>query len=367
MTTKRVVGTILIAAAASFLFACGGEKLDLRVKARMGGQPVAQARVTVDKEELGLTGADGVLSKTIKKKPGAEVEVVVSKELTGYRIKPWKNAFLMKLPKSGAVDTYSFDADLVSTRYVTLVVTEKGAPVPDAVVKAAGKEAGKTDPQGVFEYEYTDLPRAGLDLAVTKSGYSAWRRTAAVEPGQKIEVALSKRVTVVISALMEEYGQTSGIAGVAVSVNNKDAGKTDAKGSLTYTYDGEPGTKASLSLSAPGYIPETWKTSIVLEGEVNVQRYFYPTAPRQIRTGIYRFVGNTPNADLKDAVSQAETAVGAQLFKYACFREVPSKTLQADMKRAKLSIERATTKGWRETPLKKTVDMIILGSIAKDE
>ncbi|HEX9021050.1 MAG TPA: PEGA domain-containing protein, partial [Nitrospirota bacterium] len=107
--------------------------------------------------------------------------------------------------------------------------------------------------------------------------------------------------------------------------------------------------------------------SIILEGEINVQRYFYPTAPRQIRTGIYRFVGNTPNADLKDAVSQAETAVGAQLFKYGCFREVPSKTLQADMKRAKLSIERATTKGWRETPLKKTVDMIILGSIAKDE
>jgi hypothetical protein len=37
------------------------------------------------------------------------------------------------------------------------------------------------------------------------------------------------------------------------------------------------------------------------------------------------------------------------------------------MKQARLSIEKITTKGWRETPLRKTVDMIILGSVAKDD
>jgi hypothetical protein len=123
----------------------------------------------------------------------------------------------------------------------------------------------------------------------------------------------------------------------------------------------------SLTLSATGYIPETWKTSIVPEGEVYIQRYFYPTTPKPIRTGIYRFVSNTPNVDLKEVLSQTEASVAAQLFKHTCFREVPSETLRADMKEAKLSIEKITAKGWRETPLKKKVDMIILGSVAKDE
>jgi tetratricopeptide (TPR) repeat protein len=37
------------------------------------------------------------------------------------------------------------------------------------------------------------------------------------------------------------------------------------------------------------------------------------------------------------------------------------------MKAGKLRIERIITKGWRETSLRKTVDMIILGSVAQDE
>jgi len=166
---------------------------------------------------------------------------------------------------------------------------------------------------------------------------------------------------------MEEYGQSSGIAGIAVNINNKEVGQTDAKGVLVYTYDGEAGKKLPLTLSAPGYIPETWKTSIVLGGEVSIQRYFYPTTPKPIRTGLYRFVSNTPGLDLKDVLNQTEASVAAQLFKYSCFREVPSQTLQAEMKQAKLNIEKITAKGWHDTPLKKTVDMIILGSVAKDE
>jgi hypothetical protein len=273
----------------------------------------------------------------------------------------------MKLPKSGTMDVYAFDADLAATRYVTVTATEKGVPVADAIVKAAGKEVGKTDAQGVFVYEYKALPKSGADLTVTKSGYATWRKTGKLEPGQKLKAALSKRVIVTISALMEEYGESSGIPGIAVDINNKVVGKTDAKGVLTYTYDGESGKKVPLTLSAPGYIPETWKTSIVLGGEVSIQRYFYPTTPKPIRTGIYRFVSNIASVDLKDVLSQTEASVAAQLFKCSCFREVPSQTLQAEMKQARLSIEKITASGWHNTPLKKTVDMIIVGSVAKDE
>jgi pSer/pThr/pTyr-binding forkhead associated (FHA) protein len=202
---------------------------------------------------------------------------------------------------------------------------------------------------------------------VTKSGYTTWRKTGKLEPGQKLEAALSKRVIVTISTLMEEYGHSSGIPGIAVNINNKEVGKTDAKGVLIYNFDGEAGKKVTLALSAPGYIPEAWKTSIVLGGEISIQRYFYPITPRPIRTGIYRFVSNAPSVDLKDILSQTEASVAAQLFKYSCFREVTSQTLQAEMKQAKVSIEKITANGWHNTPLEKTVDMIIVGSVAKDE
>jgi pSer/pThr/pTyr-binding forkhead associated (FHA) protein len=364
---KHAVGTVLVMFAAFLLFSCSGEKLELKVKARLDGQPVTQAKVTVDNEEQGLTGPDGIFSKIIKKKPGVEVEIIVSKEMPGYRIAPWKGTFVMKLPKEGMVDVYAFDAELAATRYVTIAATDKGGPVADAAVRAAGKEVGKTDAQGVFVYEYKSLPKSGAELTVTKPGYATWRKTGKLEPGQKLEAALSKRVIVTISTLTEEYGQSGGIPGITVNINNKEVGKTDTKGVLIYTYDGETGKKVPLTLSAPGYIPETWKTSIVLGGEVSIQRYFYPTTPRPIRTGIYRFVSNTASVDLKDVLNQTEASMAAQLFKYSCFREVPSQTLQAEMKQAKLSIEKITAKGWHDTPLKKTVDMIIVGSVAKDE
>ena len=98
----------------------------------------------------------------------------------------------MKLPKSGTTDVYALDADLAATRYVTVTATEKGAPVADAIVRVAGKEVGKTDAQGMFIYEYKTLPKAGTDLTVTKPGYAAWRKTGKLEPGQKLEAALSR-------------------------------------------------------------------------------------------------------------------------------------------------------------------------------
>ncbi|HVP78741.1 MAG TPA: PEGA domain-containing protein [Thermodesulfobacteriota bacterium] len=364
---KHGIKIALVMFAACSLFCCSGKNLELKVKARLDGESMSQARVTVDNEEQGFTGPDGIFSKIIKRKPGVEVEIVVSKEMTGYRIQPWKAKFVMKLPKSDTVDVYAFDADLVATRYVTVTATEKGAPVADAIVRAAGKEVGKTDAQGMFVYEYKTLPKSGADLTVTKSGYATWRKTGKLEPGEKLVASLSKRVVVTISALMEEYGQSSGIPGIAVNINDKEVGKTDAKGALIYTHDGETGKKVSLTLSAPGYIPETWKTSVVLGGEISIQRYFYPTTPRPIRAGIYRFVSNTPSVDLKEVLSQTETSMAAQLFKSPCFREVPSQTLQTEIRQAKLSIEKITAKGWVDTPLRKTVDMIIVGSVAKDE
>jgi hypothetical protein len=142
---KHAVRTSLVMFAVFALFSCSGENLELKVKARLDGQPAAQAKVTVDKEEQGLTGTDGMFSKIIKRKPGVEVEVTVSKEMPGYRIQPWKATFVVKLPKAGTVDVYAFDADLAATRYVTITATE-GAPSQRI---SHHRKIRKTDAQGV--------------------------------------------------------------------------------------------------------------------------------------------------------------------------------------------------------------------------
>jgi hypothetical protein len=362
-TPLRFLSILLTTA---LLGACG-QRVDVEVKARIDGQPAAQAKVIIDNEEPGVTDAQGVFAKQLRKKAGSEFEVTVSKEMPGYRIEPWKTSLLVRLPKGDQIDTYRVEADLKAMRYVTLRVSEKGAPLPEAQVTVGGKEAGVTDARGEFVVLYRTQPAKGTEINVAKSGYSPYRATRQLEPGQAIEVALNRQSVVAIKALTDEYGRVSGVPGLAVSIDGKTIGKTDAQGNYTHDYRGEPGKKVVIALAAPGYVPAAWKTTVRLEGQVNLQRYFYPTAPRPIRIGIYRVVGNTPGVDLKDVAAQAEQALATQLFKFPAFREVPADRLQAEVNQRKLSIERITTKGWQDTPLRATVDMIVLGSVAKDD
>src|SRR3989440_2562233 len=358
----------IAAAAALLLAACSGQQVQLEIKARMEGQPVAGATVTVDGQEFGVTDGTGVLAKPIRRNAGAEVEVLVSKELSGHHIKPWKTTFLIKLGKDGkVVERYSFEADLAVTRYFTVAVNEGGTPVSDATVKLNDKELGKTDAKGELVHEYTTLPPKGVTLTVSKSGYAAWQKSASVQAGERLQVALARRAVLTVTATSDEDGVRAGVPRVAVRIDGRPLGKTDDRGNYTYTYDGAPGRKAQVALSAPGYLPTEWKTAVVLEGQVSVQRAFAPATPRPIRVGVHRFVGNTPGADLKDVASQAESAVAAHLFKASVFREVPVADLESEVKRLKVGIDRIATKGWQDTPLRRAVDMIVLGSVARDD
>src|SRR5437660_6580792 len=352
--------------ATALLGACG-ERLDIEVKASIDGQPASQAKVIVDREELGVTDARGLFTQRVRKKAGTEVEVTVSKEAPGYRIEPWKTAFLVKLPKGDQIVAYRVDADPKATSYVTVRVSEGSTPVPEAKVTVGGKEVGAIDANGEFVYSYRTQPAKGAEIGVAKTGFSTYRATRQLEPGQVVEVALNRQTVVAIKAMTDEYGRVSGVPGLSVSIDGKTVGKTDAQGSYTYDYRGEPGKKAVIALAAPGYVPATWRTSVRLEGPIHLQHYFYPTAPRPIRIGIYRVVGNTPGVDLKEVAGQAEQALATQLFKFPAFREVPTEKLQAEVNQRKLSIDRITTRGWQDTPLRATVDMIVLGSVAKDD
>ena len=83
----------IAAAAALLLAACSGQQVQLEVKARMDGQPAPGATVVVDGKQLGVTDTSGVLAQPITRSAGAEVEVLVSRELPGHRITPWKTTF----------------------------------------------------------------------------------------------------------------------------------------------------------------------------------------------------------------------------------------------------------------------------------
>jgi len=209
---------------AVFLLGACGQRLDIEIKARIDGQPVPQATVAVDREVLGVTDGQGVFARQLTKKPGAEIDVTVTKEMHGYRIEPWKTSFLVKLAKDGQASAYRFEADLKATRFVTLRVIERGAPLPEAKVAVGGKEAGVTDAKGETLYVYERQPSKGIDLSVSKSGYSPYRATHALEPGQVIEVALQRQSVLAIKALTDEYGSTGGVPGLAVSIDgNKGA------------------------------------------------------------------------------------------------------------------------------------------------
>ena len=174
----------IIAATALLVAACSGQQVQLEVKARMDGQPAPGASVLVDGKPLGVTDSAGVLVKPITSRAGAEHEVVVSRELAGHRITPWKTTLLVKLGKdSKIVDHYVLDADLVATRYFTVAVSEGDTPVADATVKLNDKELGKTDAKGEVVHEYKTLPPKDVALAVSKPGYAAWTKRTPVQPG----------------------------------------------------------------------------------------------------------------------------------------------------------------------------------------
>src|SRR5437773_11737015 len=189
---------------ATVLLGACGERIDVEVKASIDGQPAPQAKVIVDREELGVTDARGLFTQRVRKKAGTEVEVTVSKEAPGYRIEPWKTAFLVKLPKGDQIVTYRVEADLKATRYVTVRVSEGGAPVSEAKVTVGEKEEGVTDAKGEFVYSYRTQPAKGAELDVAKTGFSPYRATRRREAGQMAARALTRQTVVAIQAMTDE-------------------------------------------------------------------------------------------------------------------------------------------------------------------
>jgi tetratricopeptide (TPR) repeat protein len=417
---KQTLKLSLIIISSILIFACEAEKkveLEVEVNAILDGKPAPQAKVTIDGVQAGVTDGNGYFSQRISRQPGTEVQLSVHKEAGGYQVEPWKDAFVTKLPKGSAVEKYPFKAYLKATKYFTIRVTGNGEPLDYAAIRINDKLNVKTDENGEYVHRYKVAPKKGMKLQVTREGYIAWLKRIRVEPGQHLEVSLVekkkvvaesvvtapiektsvaavkketvqptkaavvkkpkkkaaaskakiKKATVAISTRSDAYGVSKGIAGVVVSINNKPVGKTNAKGLYTYVYKGKADKKAQIKLSAPGYIPEKWETSIKLEGRNKLDRFFYPAKPKPIKVGIYGYVNNTPEEDLTEILNSIEEAISNDLFKYSGFKEVPKPKLREQMLQASLDMETVSTKGWQKTPLIRSVDLMIAGSVTKDD
>jgi len=420
---KQITKIVLIVLSLILIFACEAGKqveLDVEVNVTLDGKPAPKAKVILDSVELGATDSNGDFSKRIRRQPGAEVFVAVQKEATGYDIEPWKDSFVVKLPKERAVESYPFKVDLKATKFFTLYVTENDEPLEGASIRIQDKVKVKTEEDGEYVYNYQVLPKKGLKISVSKKGYKPWRKRVRVEPGEKVEVSLSRRekvakapaaeepaaeapaaeapaakepvaerpvakapaaegpatkvrprkaktikATVSITAFTEAYGVSKGIPDVVVYLDDKQVGKTNAKGVYTYGYKGKPGNEAHLKLTAPRYIPQEWRTSVKLEGTQFIKRFFYPAKPQPIKVGIYGYVNNTPEEDLSEILSMIEKSLSDNLSMYSSLLEVPKPKLREEMLESSLDMETVATQGWQHTPLIRSVDMIVAGSVTK--
>lgn len=351
------------------LYGCGDQtpRMDLEINVTLNGKVVPQAKISMDGKVIGETGADGQFNASTKQKPGKQLKLEATVDLPGIEVQPWKSDFTVKLPNDGEILKYVFDVELKASPFVIFSVQEKGAPVAGANVSVNNQEVGLTDEAGNLMYKYSTGGKQSALVVAKKNGYSTGKKLAKFQPGSKFGINIFRQLDVTFEALKEEYGRDVGIPNIAISVNGKSVGKTNEMGSMTYKYEGEAGKQVKVGYVAPGYLPSKWATTMPIEGGTTVRHYFYPVTPKPIKVAMFNFGGNTPGIDLKEMSAQMQAAVRSQLFKQSVFREVVRESLDKDIKSANLSVSTMVSKGWQQSKLQSLVDMIVLGSVAKDD
>lgn len=389
---RLLIKYVILLLSSAVLFACNTQKqveLEVSLSVKLDGKPASGAEILIDGTAAGQTDTEGKFISRLKRFPGQEVSLAVQQKASGYDIKPWQETFVAKLADKGIIERYPFDVNLTANKFVTLTVAAGDAPIKGATVYLKDQPIGQTDANGHFVHTYTSVPKSRLDFSVRKEGYRSWKKSVLVEPGEEVGIALkkktvqradqteepepaasSKRVkttaTLTIYAKSDAYGVTKPLSGVAVSINAKQQGKTDAKGRFVYRYTGTAGSKVILKLSAPGHIPGQWETKVALKGKRTVQRHFYPAKPPAIQIGMYGYINNSPEERIEENIARVEEAVRKNLFIYRSFKEVPKSGLHEMMLRDALDMETVSTKGWQNAGMSKNVDMILSGSVTKN-
>ena len=363
---KRNVSIIAVAIFALLLSACSVD-LELDVQVKVDGKPVEAAKIVVDGEPLGVTDKDGKFSHVLSRGSEDEVSIDVSGERDGYRTSPWKNKFIVHERKDSKVmDKYAFTAELdFNKRYITIEAEQDGKPVAEATVKIGKKKVGQTDAQGVYVHEYDKMPKRGFNITVSKGGLTNFRKMGKLSEGTHLKAELYKQPVVSVTARTEAYGYSQTLSGVDVYFDKKRMGKTKKDGSFTYYSKEKPGRKVRVSFAKKGNVSAGSQT-ITLKGKRNISAYLYPTASAPIRIAVLPFASNTPGIFLADGIKEAEKAFNKYFFKEGSFVAVEKSEFDKAMKRSRMSVKKMTTKGWNQTSMRSSVDMVLLGSMSQD-
>lgn len=370
----RSLKFLSLAMLVSLLAACTPDpvEIDLKIKVTLDGQPIANATVTVDGVAEGETDRSGKFNKTMSKIPGKPVQLVVSKESGRVKTRNWEKSFTVAERKEDAGKaTHKFDAAL--KRYLVFTVSHRGQPVADAVVSVGNKEVGRTDAQGIIEYNFGRWPRSGLDVTATGSGFGKTRISVrgggrkGPHSGDKINLALYKEAVFAIEALTEHAGQSSPVKDVQVFVGSRKVGTTGKNGRVTYRHKGAYGAKTVVKLVANGYAPAVKTYALTLGGRHDIQRYFYSASPKPIKVGVIGFVANTAGENLSDVVSKMEEKFKKELFDEKAFVPVDKAILMKKMKLARMTSEKMQTNGWKKTSLYRSLDVLVVGSVSRGE
>jgi tetratricopeptide (TPR) repeat protein len=323
---KRLILYAAILLSTMVLLACNAEKqveLELSLSVKIDGKVASDANIAIDGKAAGQTGPQGKFIQRLKRRPGQEVSVSVKKEASGYDIEPWQSTFVTKLSADGVIERYPFEVNLTAKKFVTLSVTSGDTPVEAATVYLGNKPIGKTDAHGRLVHTYTTAPKSRFNIRVRKKGYRTWQKTVAMRPGQDLDIALKKGSQATDARISESDLTTDGA--------DSSSQKTKAK-----------------------------KTAASAKSAIRRVK------PPIIKVGMYGYINNSPDTGIDDTIGQIEEAVRRHLFIYRSFREVPKPSLHAMMMQDTLDMQTVSTKGWQNTPMSRSVDMILSGTVTKD-
>ncbi|MGQ9628859.1 MAG: tetratricopeptide repeat protein [bacterium] len=376
-----VAAAVGLVAVGIFLFIGQPERereIIIRIRVQdSAGVPLEGAAVYINEREVGRTNSSGAFEfrGMFPVKSGVESGEVLLKVTkrdrdAGFLFEPWEESFVL-LPRARGEEPrteYDFVATMKGTKFFTIVTKVRGEPLPDTEVAVNGSPAGKTDYSGYLDYNYVGESVREFRISVNREGYLPWNRSIRITPGDEVVIDLEEVTQFSFKTRTEAYDIVEDLKGVSVIVDGKYVGATDSKGEFSYAYVGARGRKIDVQLKKKGYFPG-WREEVYLEDDthsVSVERFLYPLAFEPIRVGIYRIENNSVgDRQVEGIVEEAERAMEKYLSQRSSFAEVSGQKVRQLFREAEMGWETITTKGWAETSIARSLDMVIWGSVTK--
>lgn len=349
------------------LSACSEKPVEVNIKvsAILNGDVLEGATVLLDGKEVGQTDVKGEFSTSVSKLKEQKVSIEVVKVSDTLKSKPWKTEFAIAKAESETL-TKEFKAELKN--YITIVASSKNQPLADTTIRRGKDLVGKTDSEGRLEYVFDSWPKKGLRLKADKLGYVAKTMKLAGNSGDEVPVSLIERAVLQFKAFSDSNGASEPIEGASIYMGKKLLGSTGSDGYFTYRHKGKHGDKVKITMAARGYIPSKWSKTITLEGKQTYKRNYFSEKPSLIKTGIYSFVSNTSGEDISSVLSKVKQKLENELFSESkAFVQIQNAKLVKLVRDSKLSLDRLKTRGWNKNRLSRSLDLLVLGSIGRND